>query len=147
MPDSDNPKIKEWVNFLSKSVKQLDEKTFFIGHSIGCQTILRYLEKTNKKIAGCVFVAGWFDLKEDCYEGEEEKEIARPWINISIDFEKVKRTCNNFLAIFSNNDPCVNLSQSKIFKEKLGAEIMIKNKQEHFDSVKKIKEIVEFILK
>lgn len=149
MPNPETPKIKEWVDFLIKNIKQLDENTYFIGHSIGCQTILRFLEKLHegKKIAGAVFVAGWFDLKDEAYEEEEEKDIAKPWIKTPVDFEKVKKHCNNFLAIFSNDDPCVDVSQSKIFQEKLGAKIIIKDGEEHFNDTKKIEEIINFILK
>ncbi len=45
MPNTHKPKIKEWVSFLFDLVGEPDEQTFFIGHSIGCQTIMRYLEK------------------------------------------------------------------------------------------------------
>src|SRR3989344_2952524 len=60
MPNTDNPKIEEWVSSLAKMVGQPDENTFFVGHSIGCQAILRYIESINKKVGGAVFVAGWF---------------------------------------------------------------------------------------
>src|SRR3990167_5523753 len=61
MPNTDEPKVNEWVGFLKKIVKNPDKDTYFIGHSIGCQTILRYLENLDKKIkiGGCIFVAGW----------------------------------------------------------------------------------------
>ena len=61
MPNTDNPKIEKWVKYLEENIKDVDEQTYFIGHSIGCQTIMRYLEKLHKhkKIAGCVFVAQW----------------------------------------------------------------------------------------
>lgn len=37
--------------------------------------------------------------------------------------------------------------QIKIFKEKLNAEIIIRNNQGHFNEVSEIKEVLEFILK
>ena len=58
MPNTANPKIDEWVSFLDKQVDSLDENTYFIGHSIGCQTIMRYLQtKEVGKIGGILFVA------------------------------------------------------------------------------------------
>jgi predicted alpha/beta hydrolase family esterase len=149
MPDTNHPRIETWVKHLENNVKELDEETYFIGHSIGCQAILRFLEKLpeNIKIKGCVFVAGWFDLKEEAYEGEEDKEIAKPWIETPINLEKVKEHTNNFLAIFSNDDSCVPLSGSKIFKEKLNSKIIIKKNQGHFDEVDGVPEILDFLLK
>ena len=33
MPNTDTPKIEEWVSFLDKQVDFLDDKTYFVGHS------------------------------------------------------------------------------------------------------------------
>lgn len=148
MPDTNNPKINEWVEKLKEIIKP-NNKTYLIGHSIGCQAILRYLEQLpeDSKIKGLIFVAGWFDLLETAYEGEEEKEIAKPWIETPIDLDKVKKHTDNILAIFSDNDSCVPLSDSEIFKEKLDAKIIIKNNEGHFNETQEIKEIIDFIEK
>ena len=131
MPDTDNPKIDKWVTHLKKAVKKADSDTYFIGHSIGCQTILRYLQTVDSKIGGAIFVAGWFSLKT-CEE--EEKKIARPWIETPIDFVKIKKVLPKSTAIFSDNDPYVDYAKnSRIFKTKLGSKtILLKNKG-HFD--------------
>ncbi|MEK6926007.1 MAG: alpha/beta fold hydrolase [Nanoarchaeota archaeon] len=143
MPNKEHPKIEEWVGFLRENIKDVDEHTYFVGHSIGCQTILRFLEKLHrhKRIAGCAFVAPWLDLIN---MEEEEMEIAHPWINIKIDFNRIRDHCSNFLAIFSDNDPYVHLDEVKKFKEKLGAKVLIKSKKGHFEEVEKIPEILEF---
>lgn len=44
MPNTANPNIDEWVSTLNSKVEFLNKDTYFIGHSIGCQTIMRYLE-------------------------------------------------------------------------------------------------------
>ena len=147
MPHPKKPEIGEWVSYLMKTVKEIDEETYFVGHSIGCQAIMRYLEKLpeSTEIAGCVFVAGWFNLKEESYEGEEDREIAKPWIETPISFEKIKDHTGNFLAIFSKDDPNVPVSDSELFKERLGAKIILKDDEEHFEETKEIPEILEFI--
>jgi len=141
MPDTDNPEIEKWTSFLENNVK-IDNETYFIGHSIGCQTILRFLEKQNKKIAGCVFVAGWFNLKD---LQENEIEIAKPWLTRKINFDKVKKNCTNFLAIFSDDDPYVPVSDAELFKKNLNSKIIIKHNKEHFNNVSKIPEILDFV--
>lgn len=151
MPDTHYPTIKNWGGFLEQNIdiNNLDEETYFIGHSLGCQTILRYLEILPKdiKIKGVVFVGGPFNLKESAYESEEEKEIARPWLQTPINFDKIKTHTKNFLAIFSDDDFCIPLSDSKIFKQKLNAKIIIKHNEKHFNETKKILEVIEFIEK
>jgi hypothetical protein len=149
MPDTFNPKIDNWINKLKSDIKQPDEETYFIGHSIGCQTIMRYLEKLpeNIKIGGCVFVAGWFHLTDETWDEEYTKEIAEPWINTSINFDKIKSHTKRFLLIASEDDPYVPLSDSKLFKQKLGAEIMIEKNQGHIEELneREINKILNFL--
>ncbi len=103
MPDTDNPVIETWVGTLAEVVGTPDEDTYFVGHSIGCQTILRYLETINTPVGGAVFVAGWFTLEN--MEDEKEEEIARPWIETPIDSEKVKSVLPQSVLVISDNDP------------------------------------------
>lgn len=149
MPETDNPKIEAWVGFLRENIKDIDEHTYFLGHSIGCQGVLRYLETLNSKIKikGCVFVAPWMHLDEKTIEeeGEETVKIARPWVETPIDWEKVKLHTNNFLCILSDNDPYVPLSNKEIFQKKLSAKTIIKHNEEHFNETGKIPEILEFL--
>jgi predicted alpha/beta hydrolase family esterase len=146
MPNTWEPKIEDWVGFLEEKINfdDIDEETFFIGNSIGCQTIMRFLEKLHKhkKIGGCVFVAGWFELIN---LEPKEMEIAHPWINSELHFERILDHCNNFLAIFSDNDPYVHEDEIKKFKKNLGAKIIIKHHQSHFENTKEIPEILDFI--
>ncbi len=146
MPNTETPKIEEWVGYLEEKINldEIDERTYFIGHSIGCQTIMRFLEKLHKhkKVGGCVFVAGWFDL---IGLEKEEFEIAHPWINLEIHFERILDHCNNFLALFSDNDSLVHLDEVEKFKNNLDAKIIIKHDKGHFNEVEKIPEILEFV--
>jgi predicted alpha/beta hydrolase family esterase len=139
MPNTDEPKIEEWVPFLVNLVGEPDENTYFVGGSIGCQAIMRYMETLpdNEKIGGVVFVSGWFDLKEFVYKEEPEyeeeaRDIARPWIETPINFKKIKKITNNFVAIFSDDDPYVEINNKDIFKKELGAEIIIEHNKGHF---------------
>jgi predicted alpha/beta hydrolase family esterase len=145
MPNTDEPEIGAWVSFLKKKVGKPDADTFFVGHSIGCQTILRYLESlpSGVKVGGAVFVAGWFHLTG--LETEEEKGTAKPWLETPIDFAKVKKHTNNFVAFFSDDDIFVPVSDSRLFKEKLGSKIIIKNKMGHFRIAEGVKEIPEVL--
>lgn len=142
MPDTDNPKIKAWVLHLQKVVGQCDANTFFVGHSIGCQAIMRYLEKIpenekalrrqglSEQAGGAVFVAGWFKLSG--LESDEERFTSSPWVSTPIDFEGVRNRAKKFICIFSDNDPYVPLDNTSLFSEKFGAEIIIEKSKGHF---------------
>ncbi len=131
MPDTETPKIDAWVSHLSEVVGEPDEDTFLVGHSIGCQTIARYLETFDegKIIGGVVFVCGWAVSSTGL--AEEEKPVAKPWIETPINWEKVRQHSKNFIAIHSDNDPFVPLDNADFFKEKLGAEIIIEHGKGH----------------
>lgn len=133
MPNPEEPKIETWVPILAQAVGIVDENTFFVGHSVACQTILRFLESLpeNKKVGGAVFVAGFFNLTN--LEDKETEEIARPWIETPIDFEKVKSVLNKSIAIFSDNDPFVSLNNKDQFANKLGSKIIIEHNMSHFN--------------
>lgn len=146
MPNTSSPVIKEWLDKLDSVIDNLDENTYFIGHSIGCQAIMRYLEtKEITKIGGILFITPWFDLLKKAVEDEESYNTAYPWINNQIDFEKVKKFTSNINCIFSDDDYFVSLDQEKEFKNKLNAETCIVKNKGHIsqdDNVFELKEIL-----
>ena len=149
MPDPKNPKINAWVSHLKKQVKEIDADTYFVGHSIGCQTIIRYLQTlpTGVKIGGAVFVAGWYNLRN--LETEEEKRIAGPWVNKPRDDKKIREAVNHAVAIFSDNDPFVIPDNQRSWKERVGAKIILEHNKGHFsgsDGAKKLPSALKAVL-
>lgn len=126
MPDTDFPKQKLWIPKMHEVIGDPSEDLILVGHSIGCISILRYLEtlKEGQKIGGAVFVAGFTD---DLGFDEIKNYFETP-----IDFEKVKSHCAKFVAIHSDNDSYVPLQQADILNEKLGADVIIKHEMGHF---------------
>jgi predicted alpha/beta hydrolase family esterase len=147
MPDPEAPEIKKWINYMKKNII-IDDNTYFIGHSVGCQAILRFLANQDKKVKGIFLIAPWMHLDTQTIEeeGEEVKEIARPWMETPINFPKIKLLSKKITCIFSNDDPYVPLSDEKLFKKELGAKTIIREKLGHIDNISDInKEILEFL--
>ena len=130
MPNADSPELNSWVAHLANFVGQADGNTCFVGHSIGCQTIMRYIQTLDKPVGGAVFVAGFFRLLY--LATEEEKTIAKPWLETPIDLEKVKQNIPKLTAIFSDNDPDVDLGNKELFEKNLGAKTLIEHNKGHF---------------
>src|SRR3989338_4451975 len=61
MPDTDMPKFGPWMEKLRKAVGTPDEELYLIGHSLGCITIMKYLEglPDGVRIGGAIFVGGY----------------------------------------------------------------------------------------
>lgn len=148
MPETNLPKLSLWLPTLKKVANESNEDIYLVGHSAGAITILRYLEQLEegKKVSGVVMVAGFTDNL-----GYEE---LKNFFETPIDFEEIKTKSNNFVAIHSDNDPYVPLRQGDIFKETLGAKLIIKHDMGHFSgpvdetqSVTSLPEVVASILK
>ena len=79
MPNPEEPEINAWIDKIKEVVENPDNDTYFIGHSVGCQGVLRYLETldSNTNIGGAIFIAPWMHLDNKTIEeeGEEEKGI------------------------------------------------------------------------
>lgn len=61
MPDAEEPDVQRWLAHLQTLVPAPDENCYFVGHSLGCITLLRYLSAFSplRKIGGLVLVSGF----------------------------------------------------------------------------------------
>jgi uncharacterized protein len=141
MPDTEAPEINKWLDRLIKVMGQPDEKTFFIGHSIGCQTILRYLSSLfDVHVGGVICVAPWFSLQD--LADDEEWTVAKPWLETPLNYHKARHATTKLTAIFSDNDPFVPLEANrKIFRDKLGAQVIVQHNKGHFRAEDDVREI------
>jgi len=141
MPDADVPVIEKWVAHLKMLVGTPDADTYFVGHSIGNQAILRYLETVSHPVGGAVFVAGWFDLKN--LEDEETEEIAQPWITVPIDLAKVARVLPHALLLISDNDPFDAYDENVAKFKEIGSEIVTLKNAGHITAASGFTELQE----
>ena len=130
MPDTETPTIQKWLPYITEAIVKPDKNTYLIGHSLGCITILRYLEKLeeNQAIGGAVLVAGFgHDLEYGGYKGELSSFFKDP-----IDWEKIKKRSGKFFVLYSNNDPFVPKKYAVELGEKLEVEPIVQHNMKHF---------------
>ncbi len=152
LPDPENPRIYNWVPALAKASGDVDEETYFVGHSMGCQTIARFLETLpkNVRVGGVVFVGGFFKRLTGLEDDKEVQKTDKHWLRAPLDFKKVKSHLLKSVALFSNDDPFVPLDNQDDFRDKLGSEIIIQTRMGHFNSesgVFKLPIVLESVLK
>ena len=151
MPHPDVPTIEDWVSYLDLNIKDPNKDTYLAGHSVGCQTILRYMENLPEttKIGGVILIAPWIKLSVENLGEDESPEIAKPWMETKIDYKKIISHSNNFSAIFSDNDPFVPLSENEnLIKENLNAKTIVLHNKGHFtedDGVSSLPEVLEIL--
>jgi serine hydrolase len=134
MPHPEAPKIGPWVATLKKSVGAVDNDTYFIGHSCGCQAIIRYLGTQRRQCGGAVFVGGWFTLTPEATPDAESRKVAKPWLLSPIPFDEAKAVMPSAVVILSDDDPYVPLaSNAAVFKKTLNARVITQQKKGHFE--------------
>lgn len=144
MPDPSAPKIEPWVAKLAE-VSVCGPNTVFVGHSVGCQAVLRFLQTLSEEpqAAGIVLLAPWMELDMETIkeEGPESEAIARPWVETPIDFARIKKQVGKTVAIFSDDDVFVPLTQKDLFEKALNADTVVEHEQGHFSVGEGIVEI------
>lgn len=147
MPDTNKPRMEAWIPQLAQVVGTPDQETYFVGHSIGCQTIMRYVASLPSAIGGMVFVAPWVRLPNLI---EEEREIGKPWLETPIDFQKAKTNGGRIIALLSDNDGDAPVEDAGVFEKELGAQIVILHDKGHFtegDGVTELPQAYDAVLK
>ncbi|MDE1832969.1 MAG: alpha/beta fold hydrolase [Candidatus Micrarchaeota archaeon] len=136
MPDTNHPKINEWVSRLAEVVGDAYHDTFLVGHSIGGQAILRYLAQLqgDSKVSGTILVASWTALRKAAFETEEDERTFKPWLQTPIDWDNARRHSDKFTAILSDDDPYVPLEVGDEFAAKLGAKIITERGKGHMST-------------
>lgn len=144
MPNTTQPKMHEWVAFLAKIVHVPDIDCYLVGHSLGAVTILRYLAtlEVGQKIGGAILVAGFAD-DLGIPELSNFFKTPMPW-------EKIKKRCQKFVVVQSDNDPYVPFTQGELLRDKLLAENIVVPNMRHFsgdDGITQVPVILEILLK
>ncbi len=152
LPEATHPRIHTWVSTLSDAIGVADEHTYFVGHSMGCQTIARYLESLPEGImvGGAVFVAGFFKRLTGLEDNSDVQKTDKHWLGTPLDVKKVASHVSKSIALFSDNDPYVPLDNQDDFRDKLGSEIIVEHNKGHFsgesDGVTELPIVLQSIL-
>jgi len=141
MPNPMYPEVNEWVNFLNQQKFDVDLDTYFVGHSLGCITIARFLEKLPEKniAGGCVMVSGFCSFPE--------VPVLQEFCTRPLDFSLVKKHSRDFVMVVSDNDRVIPPSFSEELASKLGAKVIVEHKKGHFvTGTKEIPSVLNSIL-
>ncbi|MDO8463470.1 MAG: alpha/beta hydrolase [bacterium] len=138
MTPADAPTLAGWVPQLAGVVGVPTPDTYLIGHSVGCITILRYLEglDAGEQIGGVVLVAGFTDALGYA-------ELAS-YFTTPINWDRIQaRVVSGFVALHSDDDAFVPLTHGAVFKKRLGATIITLHSKRHFEGSSGIRELPE----
>ena len=130
---TDVPMREKWLKTIfEKKEWQFNEESIIIGHSAGATCILRILEQLPEDIMinKAILVGGVVELGTIPDFFPYKRDMVTPPFN----WEKIKRSANNFYFIASDNDPYqCGIDHAKIIHSHLGGEVILKEGQGHFN--------------
>ncbi|HYH96978.1 RBBP9/YdeN family alpha/beta hydrolase [Hyalangium sp.] len=132
MPHPAQPTIEAWVGALATAVGPTPApSTVLMGHSVGCQAVLRYLATLppGHVIDGALLVAAWWDV-------DKPWESIVPWIETPVDLARVRAAARRFVVLLSDNDPFTadHARNRRLWEERLGAEVVLAPGARHFNN-------------
>ena len=131
MPRPECPTIDAWVSTLSEAVGPKPAPgTVLLGHSVGCQAVLRYLETLppGSAVDGVLLVAGWWEV-------DAPWDTLRPWLDTPMDLARVRAAAGRVIVLLSDNDPFTSDVERnrQLWTERLGAEVVLVPGARHFN--------------
>ena len=163
MTNPQTPTIDAWTTDLLRRLQQevpgvdkTPRPLFLIGHSVGCNTIIRALTMPSVadllalhpsdttdtpsatsmpplRLAGCLCVAAWFSVVDPWEE-------MKPWCEVPIDFSTARRILDcmptPLTVLLSTNDRYTPdfAANGKMWQDALGSEVVVIGERGHFGS-------------
>lgn len=137
--------LESWLRIISKHEYQINEETIMIGHSLGAAFIFNYLGQTNKKIKAAFLVAGFHKLLNN-----EFYELNKSFVYKEFNWERIKKNCEKFVVVASDNDPYISLDINREMAQILDAELIVIHNGGHLNKkagYDKFPELLELALK
>ncbi|WP_225414323.1 RBBP9/YdeN family alpha/beta hydrolase [Stigmatella hybrida] len=132
MPQPVLPTPEAWVGTLARTLGPTPPaSTVLLGHSVGCQTLLRYLSTLppGEPIAGALLVAAWWEI-------DSPWEALQPWLTPIPNLERVRAAVRKWVVLLSDSDPYTPdyVRNQRLWEERLGAEVLLQPGGRHFNN-------------
>ncbi|TQI81260.1 hypothetical protein FHU10_3831 [Serratia fonticola] len=143
MPSPRSPCSADWLAHLMATVPTVSRHTWFIGHSLGCVTLLHYLALLNEEnpVEGAVLVSGF---SEPVPLMAELNDFTRQ----DFDYSQLKKNVGQFVTLCSMNDDIVPAYLTQSLSRSLSAECYSFPSAGHFraqDGFKQFPELLQVL--
>lgn len=121
-------KIDEWYAVFDQYLKNIDQDTIIVGHSLGGDFLLRLLERFDTKILAAAFVGTPVGVKPIL---NYDRDSA--FCGFNFDWEKIRQAAQEFIVFQSDDDPYVSLGNGEELAKNLGVELTFIPNAGHFN--------------
>lgn len=144
-PILDKQRYEIWNKILKSylEVGCINESTVFITHSLGSIFIVKFLIDNKIKIKKLITVAGFNNVNF-----KDDINLYNTFYVEDYDIEKIHNYCNEIVAIYSDNDPYVNMLEAEKFADSISAKKIIVKSGGHFsknEGYNEFKDILAYI--
>lgn len=136
LPNRDAPVIEQCVAALEAALGSdlgALADTLLVGHSVGCQALMRYLAEqppsaSPDAVPKLLCVAGWWTV-------DEPWPSIRPWIDTPIDLARLRANISQVTVLLSDDDPFTrDFRANRLnWEQDLGAEVRGNHGGRHFN--------------
>lgn len=137
LPNKSAPVIEQCVAaFESELGRDLSalSSTLLVGHSVGCQALMRYLAdqpqlQDREAAPALVCVAGWWTV-------DEPWPAIRPWIDTPIPLPRLRANTSSITVLLSDDDPFTSdwRTNKSTWEQRLDADVRINLGGRHFNA-------------
>jgi predicted alpha/beta hydrolase family esterase len=128
------PVLAQWVAEVAAALGTDPEEqahTVLIGHSVGCQAILRALADLpeGRAVHGVLCVAGWWTV-------DAPWDTLVPWIETPVDLARVQRAMGKGVVLISDNDPYIadTAANEQMWHDRLNVTVLVAPDARHFNA-------------
>jgi hypothetical protein len=126
-PAPDRPEIEACLEALGELAPA---RTLLVGHSVGCQVLLRALARLpdGAQAPALLCVAGWWTV-------DRPWDTLRPWIETPFEHGRAAARCARIEVLLSDDDPFTRDAEAtrRRFVDALGAEVQLVPGRRHFN--------------
>lgn len=127
MPTPLTPKYNEWIDCLSENADVLNSNTFFVAHSLGCISLLKYLQQAGheKQVGGIVLVSGFAKSLPDLPQLDE-------FVQEQPNYNQIIHIAKKRAVIAAKDDNIVPFLYSKELSDMIQSDFYAVEKGGHF---------------
>ena len=125
LPDAENPDEQAWTEALLEEVKNVDDETIVIGHSLGGAMALRFLEAVEARSTpkACLLISTPWMILSDKFRGFFMSEL---------DFEVLMWKVSRFALLHSKDDDVIPFDHAQKYEKVLHAKLHETEEAGHF---------------
>lgn len=148
MPNSFFPKKQKWLKMIYDNAGELNTETYFVGHSLGANTLMHYFAEMSGevKLGGVVFVSGPYSMPTTSLRNLYYRIALFSFFNRPIEFRALSNIVGKTIVVHGDNDMIVPLSQGEYIAQKLNAPLVVVKKGGHM-TAKEAPAVLNAVLK